>query len=317
MPGFISLLNEFSERAGGARVEKNISLAPFTTFKIGGPADLYVGVSNAEQLIFAIKAARRNHVPFFLLGMGANILVGDKGFRGIVIHNRSTEFQIDPENGRLECESGVTVWPDLIEKLIESELSGLEHFAGIPSSVGGAVWQNLHFLSPAPKRERTVFLDEVFHSATILTPDNQVLTVDREYFQFGYDTSILHFSGDIVTSVIFQLEYKPREIMKEIVRSNLEWRKERHPPLSTEPSVGSIFKKIEGIGAGRLIDGCGMKGTREGGIEISHRHANIMINVGEGTARDVRTLIERAVKTVKAETGYELEPEIAFVGDFS
>jgi UDP-N-acetylmuramate dehydrogenase len=104
--------------------------------------------------------------------------------------------------------------------------------------------------------------------------------------------------------------------MREIIAANLAWRSQRHPPLDTEPSAGSIFKKIEGIGAGRLIDECGMKGTRVGGIEITNRHANIMINRGGGTARDVCELIELTIETVLRKTGYRLEPEIAFVGEF-
>jgi UDP-N-acetylmuramate dehydrogenase len=104
--------------------------------------------------------------------------------------------------------------------------------------------------------------------------------------------------------------------MRDVMEANLEWRRERHPPLDTEPSAGSIFQKIEGIGAGRLIDGCGMKGTRIGGAEITHRHANIMINRGGATARDVRQLIALVQKTVERETGYRLEVEIGFVGDF-
>ncbi|HAY35398.1 MAG TPA: UDP-N-acetylenolpyruvoylglucosamine reductase, partial [Bacteroidetes bacterium] len=187
---------------------------------------------------------------------------------------------------------------------------------GIPSTVGGALWQNLHFLSPAPKRERTMFIDEVFLDALLLTPENTLQQVNHEYFGFGYDQSILHHSGDIVLSARFNLEKGDQQNMNRIVDENLAWRKERHPPLETEPSAGSIFQKIEGIGAGRLIDECGMKGARQGGIEITQRHANIMINRGGGTASDVIKLIERVVTTVKDQKGHILKPEIAMIGEF-
>ena len=140
--------------------------------------------------------------------------------------------------------------------------------------------------------------------------------VGLDYFNFGYDYSTLHDTEDVVLTATFQLAPAPAETLRRIVNENLQWRSERHPPLDTEPSAGSIFKKIEGIGAGRLIDECGMKGTRIGGIEITHRHANIMVNRGAGTAADVRRLIALVQETVLTKTGYALEPEILFVGEF-
>jgi len=161
-----------------------------------------------------------------------------------------------------------------------------------------------------------MFIDEVVLDARLIHPDGRITTQGRAYFDFGYDQSILHHSGDIVLSARFQLQKGSKEAMRRIITENLAWRSERHPPLDSEPSAGSIFKKIEGIGAGRLIDQCGLKGARIGGIEITHRHANIMINRGEGTAAEVRAMIDRVVETVERETGYTLEPEIAFVGEF-
>jgi UDP-N-acetylmuramate dehydrogenase len=214
------------------------------------------------------------------------------------------------------------VWPDLIEDSIAHGLSGLEHYAGIPSTVGGALWQNLHFLAPAPARERTMFIAEVTESAEILTEEGERRAVDVGYFQFGYDDSILHHRRDIVLSATFRLTPADPEDLRRIVEENLEWRRQRHPPLDTEPSAGSIFKKIEGIGAGRLIDECGLKGHRIGGAMVTERHANILINridqieTGGATAADVRALIAHIQEVVEARTGYRLEPEIAFVGEF-
>lgn len=290
-------------------------LAPYTTFKIGGPADAFYEATSADELSTAIQAARKADIPCFVLGLGANILVGDKGFRGLVIRNAARNMSMSPD-GVLHVESGAIVWPDVIRYAIQCQFAGLEHYAGIPSTVGGALWQNLHFLSPAPKRERTMFIDEVFLDALLLTPENTLQQVNHEYFGFGYDQSILHHSGDIVLSARFNLEKGDQQNMNRIVDENLAWRKERHPPLETEPSAGSIFQKIEGIGAGRLIDECGMKGARQGGIEITQRHANIMINRGGGTASDVIKLIERVVTTVKDQKGHILKPEIAMIGEF-
>lgn len=310
-------LGALRRRLGADRLRHDVPLAPFTTFKIGGPADLYYEARTADELAEAVLSARELGLHFFLLGTGANILVGDLGFRGLVIRNVAKHYRINAETHRLWVESGAIVWPDLIMTAVDAGLSGLEHYAGIPSTVGGALWQNLHFLSPPPDRARTMFIEEVLHEADLLTEENERKSVGVDYFEFGYDDSILHHRKDIVLAATFQLEPADPTRLREIIAANLEWRSERHPPLDTEPSAGSIFKKIEGIGAGRLIDECGLMGCRIGGAEVTHRHANILINRANATAADVRALIQYVQDTVQQETGYRLEPEISFVGEFS
>lgn len=302
---------------GDARLRRDEILAPYTTFKIGGPADLFFSAQTADELETAIRIAREHDIHFFLLGLGANILVGDAGYRGLVIRSGARHTKIDAAKHQLWTESGSVLFPDLIELAVEHGLSGLEHYVGIPSTIGGALWQNLHFLSPPPERERTMFIAEVLHSAELLTQEGERKTVGVDYFNFGYDYSILHDRKDVVLSATFQLAPDDKEHMRYVMEENLKWRRERHPPLDTEPSAGSIFQKIEGIGAGRLIDQCGLKGTRIGGAEITHRHANIMINRGGATASDVRALIAFVQETVQRETGYFLKPEISFVGEFN
>jgi UDP-N-acetylmuramate dehydrogenase len=301
---------------GTDRVLTGVPLGPFTTFRIGGPADLLYEARSAGELARAVLAAREHGVPFFLLGLGANILIGDRGFRGLVIRNLARRIEISRETGRLWAESGTVVYPDLIEAAVAHGLSGLEHYVGIPSTVGGALWQNLHFLSPAPARERTMFIAEVTESAEILSAEGERRTEGVEYFRFGYDDSILHHRQDIVLAATFRLTPEDPETLRRILEENLQWRRERHPPLDTEPSAGSIFKKIEGIGAGRLIDQCGLKGMRIGGARVTERHANILINEGGATAADVRALIAHIQEVVEQRTGHRLEVEIGFVGEF-
>jgi len=302
-------------RLGPERVQRNVPLAPYTTFKIGGPADLFFEARTRDELAEAVRAARELGIPYFVLGLGANILVGDRGFRGLVIRNVARAYRLLPGH-RLWAESGAIVYPDLIEVAVGAGLSGLEHYVGIPSTVGGALWQNLHFLSPPPERERTVFIEEVLAEAEILTAEGERRTVGPDYFRFGYDYSILHERDDIVLAATFQLTPGDPVRMREIMAANLAWRRERHPPLETEPSAGSIFKKIDGIGAGRLIDQCGLKGTRIGDAEVSPKHANIIVNRGRATAAQVRALIAYVQQVVEARTGYRLEPEIRFIGEF-
>jgi UDP-N-acetylmuramate dehydrogenase len=304
-------------RLGARRLERDVPLAPLTTFRIGGPADLLYRARTPLELETAVSTAREAGIPWFLLGSGANILVGDGGIRGLVIRSEvgGVEFLDDLT---VRAGAGVSTFPDLIETTVSRGLGGLHHYVGIPSTVGGALWQNLHFLSPAPARERTCFIEEVLHSAEILTAEGERRTVGVDYFEFGYDDSILHHRDDVVLTADFRLEPAPVEELRRVIRENLRWRADRHPDLWLYGSVGSIFQKIEGVGAGRLIDECGLKGYvhPSGRAGIFHRHANIVVNLAGARSSDIRELIDLARETVLRETGYELVPEIAFVGEF-
>jgi UDP-N-acetylmuramate dehydrogenase len=306
-------VTELEARLGTDRLRRSVPLAPFTTFRIGGPADLFFEARSARELATAITAARELEVPYFLLGAGANILVGDGGFRGLVIRNASDRVEFLDDH-RVRADSGVMVYHDLIQACFSRGLGGLHHFVGIPSTVGGAIWQNLHFLSP--DRERTVFVEEVVEECALLTEEGTERVVGLDYLKFGYDYSILHERDDIVLTVTFRLEPAPQDLLLDQIRENLQWRDDRHPDLWLYPSAGSIFQKLEGIGAGRLIDECGLKGHVHGNAQIFHRHANIIVNLGGATAHQVRELIELAQTTVERELGYRLEPEIGFIGEF-
>jgi UDP-N-acetylmuramate dehydrogenase len=311
----ISRLNELAAVLDATRLTRDALLAPYTTFRIGGPADLLYNATSAEDLANAITAARERDIPYFVLGLGANILVGDRGVRGLVIRNLAAARRFG-DDGTLWVESGARVG-DLIPEAVRHGWSGLEHYIGIPSTVGGAVWQNLHFLSPAPARERTMFIEEIVTCCDLLTrATGERRSVDRAGMQFGYDTSMLHETHDTVLAVTFQLAPGDQATMQRILQENLSWRGGKHPWLEFHPSAGSIFKKIEGVGAGRLIDACGLKGFRHGDAQISYIHANIMVNLGHATARDVRELIAIAQRAVAEKFDQHLEPEIGFIGEF-
>jgi len=313
-PASADILDRLATTLDRARLRRDEPLAPYTTFRIGGPADAFYEATSADDLACAVLAARGAGVPWFVLGLGANILVGDRGFRGLVIRNLAHRVQWD-DDGRVRAESG-TVMRDLILESVHRGWSGLEHYVGIPSSVGGAIWQNLHFLSPAPERERTMFIAEVFASCDILSEENERKTVGPDYVRFGYDDSVFHHRADVVLAATLRLSPGDPAVMHRVMQENLAWRGARHPWLEWHPSAGSIFKKIEGIGAGRLVDQCGLKGHRRGDAQISHLHANIVLNLGSATARDVRAVIADAQGAVEKQFGYRLEPEIQFVGEF-
>jgi len=302
-----------ARRLEASRLRRDVPIAPYTTFKIGGPADLLYDATTADDLANAVETCREVGLPHFVLGLGANILVGDRGFRGVVIRNVARAFRFD--GTRLWAESGA-VMQDLILASVRRGLSGLEHYIGIPSTVGGAVWQNLHFLSPAPERERTMFIEEVFDCCELLSQEGGRRVVHRGDMAFGYDTSILHYRRDVALSTTFSLVPGDTDRMNRILQENLAWRGARHPWLEIHPSAGSIFKKIEGVGAGRLVDQCGLKGYRVGDAQVSWLHANIVVNLGSATAANVRQLIAEIQRRVAEQHGQHLEPEIGFVGEF-
>jgi UDP-N-acetylmuramate dehydrogenase len=293
----------------GAR--RDVELAPYTTFGIGGPADLFLAPRTAGELAEAVRWAERSRVEWFVLGCGANILVGDLGFRGLVIKNDADRIAIT--GSTMLAESGATV-ADALRASVDRGLSGLEHYIEIPSTIGGAMWQNLHFLSP--DRSRTVFIAEIVERATVLS-GSELRTVERDYFKFGYDFSVLHERRDVVLDVTLALSPADPAELRRRIEANAAWRHEKHPPGAARISAGSIFRKIADVGAGRLIDECGLKGARVGGAEVSHRHANYILNVEGATAADVRELIAGVQAEVLARTGQALEPEISFVGEFA
>jgi UDP-N-acetylmuramate dehydrogenase len=302
-------------RLAGERVQRDVPLAPLTTFRIGGPADRLLHAHTAAAVEAAITACRELEIPWHVLGRGANILVGDGGFRGLVIRCEIGGIEFLQDN-RVRAGAGVDTFHDLIDATVARGLGGLHHYVGIPSTVGGALWQNLHFLSPPPARARTCFIAEVLESAEVLLEDGDVRTVDCAWFRFGYDYSVLHDHAHVVLRATFRLEPTAQTELRDVIRENLKWRDERHPDLWLYPCAGSIFRKIEGIGAGRLIDECGLKGHVLGNAQIFHKHANIIVNLGGATAAEVRALMALAQETVARRLGYQLEPEILLVGEF-
>lgn len=292
-------------------VREDVGLAAYTTFGIGGPADFFTTVTTEEELIEAVAWAKDKGISFFLLGSGANILVGDKGYRGLVIKNEAKKTALD--GSLLTAESGAVI-KDLIDMTVAKGLSGLEHYAGIPSTLGGALWQNLHFLSP--DRSKTVYVGDLVVGAKVLMENGEVQHVGKDYFNFAYDWSILHNRKDVVLSATLELTPEDPKILAARVAENIVWRNTKHPVGAEKCSAGSVFKKLEGYGAGRLIQQVGLKGHTIGGAKISDRHANFILNEGTATAKDVRELIALVQKKVKDELGLEMQPEISFVGEF-
>jgi UDP-N-acetylmuramate dehydrogenase len=266
--------------------------------------------------------AWRHNIPYFILGLGANILVSDKGFRGLVIKNEYDSCRVEIDNAPehikthlLHAGSGATM-QSLIDLSKKYELSGFEHFAGIPSTVGGALWQNLHFLNP--DRSGTFFIEEVVHQAVVLNiATGQEQVFHRSDFNFGYDTSVLHDGNHVVIDAVFQLQKSTHAAIAHQARENLSWRDARHPSLDSDYSCGSVFKKMHDIAAAKLIDQSGLKGYGYKGVVVSLKHPNFITHTGGATATDIKYVMDYVRRVVYEKTGILLETEIRFVGDWN
>lgn len=291
-------------------IRQDVPLAALTTYQIGGPAELFVTVGTQAELARAVTTARRHEVPFFILGCGANILIRDGGLKGLVIYNRANAVRF--KGATVYAESGA-IMADVIAACAACELSGLEHFAGIPSTIGGALRQNLHFL--APDRQSTLFIERAVIWASVLNEHDQVILLERRQLQFGYDDSVFHHRPLIALAATFELEPAPRDGIERQIADNLAWREAHQPQLVDFASCGSVFKKIAGVGAGRLIDQCGLKGFTIGRAQVSSQHANYIVNLGGASSADVEAVIAHVQQVVTEKTGYTLEPEIGIIGE--
>ncbi len=290
----------------GAAVQENVSLAPYTSARIGGAADVFVKVKSADELAGAMKIIWDYGMPFHILGGGSNMLVSDKGVRGVVVLNRAKEIRFESgDQPTVWCETGV-VFSNLANRCASKGLSGLEWAATVPGSVGGAVYGNAG-----------AFDGDMSHNliwADVLTKNGrEKLTVEQ--MQYGYRTSGIK-RGEIkaiVLSGTLRLKNSSKEEVSAKINEFSRRRKSAQPPGA---SMGSMFKNPAGDHAGRLIEAAGLKGTRIGNAEISTKHGNFFINHGDTKAEDVRALIHLVQKTVSEKFGVELELEVELVGDW-
>lgn len=290
-----------------AAIRLNEPLARYTTARIGGPADVLVEATSTKDLKSLVVAARKWQLPVTILGGGANVLVSDAGIRGLVIVNKAKRIEFR-EDAQVWCESG-TVLPSLARECVARGLAGLEWAVGVPGTVGGAVVGN------AGAHGRDIAADLL--SATVLNEADEVVEWAGEDLQFAYRNSRIKREARSTPYVVLAATFRltqddPIELAKKADGFN-DYRRRTQPPGA---SMGSMFKNPPGEAAGRLIDQCGLKGTRVGDAEISTVHANFFVNQGQATARDVKALIDLAHERVKEELGIELELEIELVGEW-
>ncbi len=301
-----TIIKLIAETVGTTAVSVGDDMSDHTTFKIGGAADLIVEPSNKNQLAAVLKMARQFGIPYFVMGNGSNLLVGDRGIRGVVIKisNEMSDFEVSGEY--IRAESGVKL-SRIANAALNEQLSGFEFASGIPGTLGGAIFMNAGAYGGEMK--------DVVQEVTYIDKDTfEIKTVQNSGCDFGYRKSIFSESGAIICEALLKLNRGNAEEIKEKMTELSAKRVEKQP--LDKPSAGSTFKRPEGYFAGTLIQDCGLKGFKIGGAEVSQKHAGFVINSGEATAKDVLDLIEHIKKEVKNKYGVELEPEVKMVGEF-
>jgi len=305
----------------GSTLKEQVTLAPYTTFNIGGPADYFFEARTCDDLARAVIVARELHFPFFILGGGSNILVGDRGFRGLVIRNCTHTIAIKGAKGTItggiktgsvyvEADSGVP-FNLLVRYTIDEGLQGLEMHLGLPGSVGGAAYMNSKWMNPPS------YVGDVLFQARILTQENEIQIVPKEQ---------VHRSKDIILSVVFELQRGDKNILWKTANKSIEYRKNTQP--QGVKTAGCVFKNItqaEAIiaqtpdhttSSGYLIDHAGCKDMVVGGAIVSTTHANFIVNTGNATASDVLQLMRAIAERVHSQFGVEMKEEVIRVGEF-
>ncbi len=306
------LLKTLAQTIPQKQILENAPMSRYTTLKLGGPAEVLCEAGSAEEVSAALTAASSLDIPVTLLGNGSNLLVKDGGLRGLVIHIGDGFAKVsDPiplPDGRfaLTAQGGATL-TKLSNAAADAGLAGLEFAAGIPGTVGGAVYMNAGAYGGEMK--------DVVANVTACEMDGRTVSFTNEEMRFGYRRSALMEMGRpvAVTSVTVALEKGDEDTIRTAMREFNARRREKQP--ITLPSCGSTFKRPEGYFAGTLIDECGLKGFRVGGASVSTLHAGFLVNDRQGTAADYLQLIAEVQRIVWEKKGVRLEPEVRIIGE--
>lgn len=275
-----------------------------TTFRIGGNADVFVEISR-DEIVDVIKLCNNNSIPYTILGNGSNVLVGDKGIRGVTISigKRMSDIKVVSED--IEAEAGALL-SKTANFALKENLSGMEFAAGIPGSIGGAVLMNAGAYGGEIK--------DILVSADILTPEGVVKCYSCKDLDLSYRHSRIMDEGGIVLGAKFKLKPKDYDNIKSVMQ-DLNSRRIEKQPLNY-PSAGSTFKRPKGHFAGKLIEDSNLRGYKVGGAMVSEKHCGFVINYENASAKDVRNLMEDVSKKVYEDSNVRLEPEVRFIGEF-
>lgn len=295
----------FCDLLGEDRVFTEEAMSQHTTFKIGGPADYFLMPDKGEDVGRVIKTCKEKEIPYFILGNGSNLLVGDGGYRGAVIQIYRNMSSVTVEGNEITAQAGALL-SAVAAAAKNASLTGFEFAGGIPGTIGGAVVMNAGAYGGEMK--------DVLTEVTVMNAEGDIFTLPTEELELGYRTSIIKTAGYIVLEAKIRLKEGDPEVIRETMK-DLTIRRTTKQPLEY-PSAGSTFKRPEGYFAGKLIMDSGLAGYQVGGAQVSEKHCGFVINAGDATARDVRTLMDNVRDIVYKKYGVTLEPEVKFLGEF-
>lgn len=297
---------KFIEILGNNRVLFDEPMSQHTTFRIGGPADVFVMPENYEQIREVLRLCKEEKLPFFVLGNGSNLLVSDSGYRGVIIQMDRNMEEIRLDGEEIHACAGALL-SSVAVAARNASLTGFEFAGGIPGTIGGAAVMNAGAYGGE--------LKDVLKEVTVMTREGEILTIPAEKMEMGYRTSIIKTAGYLVLEAVISLKKGDEEAIRATMKDLSERRTEKQP--LDYPSAGSTFKRPEGYFAGKLIMDSGLRGYRVGGAQVSEKHCGFVINAGGATAEDVRSLMDHVIQVVREKYGVTLEPEVKFLGDFN
>ena len=301
----MSLFSDLTAIAGQENIEEQVPLAKLTTFQTGGPARFFVSPPSEEALKEMIGYLRKNAVPYFLLGRGANVLASDRGFDGVIISLRKHFSGIRVTEEGLIAGAGALM-SECAKAALSNALTGFEFASGIPGTVGGGLFMNAGAYGFEMK--------DIVRTVRVLMPDGTVAVRSNEEMEFSYRHSVLSENGGIALEAVFELkEGDPEAILSEM--NDLSARRREKQPLEFA-SAGSTFKRPEGHYAGALIEEAGLKGFRIGQAGVSEKHAGFIVNYKDASAEEICSVIRHVQKTVFERSGILLEREVRLLGDF-
>lgn len=295
----------FCDLLGEDRVFTEELMSQHTTFKIGGPADYFLVPEKSEDVGAIVRLCKKEGIPYFILGNGSNLLVGDGGYRGVVIQIYKNMSAVKTEGTTITAQAGALL-SAVAAAAKNASLTGFEFAGGIPGTIGGAAVMNAGAYGGEMK--------DVLCEVTVMDKEGEIFSLSAEKLELGYRTSVIKKAGYIVLEAKIQLKEGDQEAIRETMK-DLTIRRTTKQPLEY-PSAGSTFKRPEGYFAGKLIMDSGLAGYQVGGAQVSEKHCGFVINAGGATAKDVRTLMDNVRDIVYKKYGVTLEPEVKFLGDF-
>ena len=300
---YTDFLKEIASFMEAEDIKIDEMMSKHTSFRVGGPAKVFLTVHSEESLRNILLALKRYELPYFVLGNGSNLLVSDEGYDGVMVYLGEEFSEVEITGTQMRAKAAALLGK-VARMAMEEELAGLEFAAGIPGSLGGGVVMNAGAYGGE--------LSQVVTKVRAMNPDGEIIELEKDQLLLGYRTSIFKTKPFVILEVFMELQKGNKEEILAKIKEYTKARVEKQP--LEYPSAGSTFKRPEGYFAGKLIMDAGLRGYRVGDAQVSEKHCGFVINRGNATATEIKTLMENVAKKVKEEFGVDLEAEVIMLG---